>query len=471
MAHVSACAFVVFFVSVFSRVADGIVVRRSPAEETSIGLKEGFVASKEVALHLLANKADADKEVERRREMVVHSMLAHKAEAHKAAGFKAGQSPAMPIEDQLMGMTEPMKAALYAEMVLPGGPLNQAITFVRSHPNDGWSWCANEGQACWCNGQVRMGGGEASGWPVFTQTINVAGQVACAGPNFASTLGVRPDLHCQCADASEKQWQNAKLRFNSKSYLQEAWISLTRVMAQAKLLPMSGDRTWGGESLFSIRAGGSHDRTFMEFFLNEAAQYLPQKPSNCLEWSPSMYYHRFPACANGKTFSLDFEPDINKMHIDATNNHLHCDNVHLSQCLGNNKIDIALNTNVWEHEIEPFAAMKSLYDVMSPGGVMLFTVPFVAPFHGVPYDFYRYTKTGVTHLLEKAGYCVPRSRMAGGGDFVSDLSLFAGVGPGDFSQTEQQQAYHRGFDKIPDGAMVMMAVAYKKVTPTDVCPP
>jgi len=144
--------------------------------------------------------------------------------------------------------------------------------------------------------------------------------------------------------------------------------------------------------------------------------------------------------------------------------------VHLGQCLGNIKIDIALNTNVWEHEIEPFAAMAALYNQMSPGGVMLFTVPFVAPYHGVPYDFYRYTKSGVTHVLEKAGFCVPRSRMASGGDFIMDSALFAGVGPGDFSQAEMQQAYHRGYDAIPDGALVMMAVAYKKAQPTEPCP-
>jgi len=213
------------------------------------------------------------------------------------------------------------------------------------------------------------------------------------------------------------------------SYLQEAWISLTRVLSQAKLLPVSGDRAWGGEALFSVRGGGSHDRTFMEFFLNEAAQYLPKEPKNCIQWAPAMYMPRYPACANGKQYSLDFEPDINKMHIDA-NNHIHCDNVHLGQCLGNIKLDIVLNTNVWEHEIEPFAAMKSLFDVMNPGGVMLFTVPFVAPYHGVPYDFYRYTKSGVTHLLERAGFCVPRSRIASGGDFIMDAALFAGVGPG-----------------------------------------
>jgi len=386
-----------------------------------------------------------------------------------ATAAKSGQAPGvMPIEDQLLGMTEPMKAALYAEMQLPGGALNSAISFVRSHPNDGWAWCANDGGVCWCNGLVRFGS-HADGWPAFVGPLPVAGQAVCNAVNFGWAAGARVGLQCQCQDNAEKAWQNTKLRFNSVSYLQEAWVSMTRVLAQAKLLPVSGDRAWGGESLFSVRGGGSHDRSFMEFFLTEAAQYLPKEPKNCIEWAPALYMPRFPACANGKQYSLDFEPDINKMHIDA-NNHIHCDNVHLGKCLGNVKIDIALNTNVWEHEIEPFAAMQSLYDVMSPGGVMLFTVPFVAPYHGVPYDFYRYTKSGVTHVLEKAGFCVPRSRMASGGDFIMDVAHFAGVSPGDFSTAEMQQAYHRGYDAIPDGALVMMAVAYKKAQPTEPCP-
>jgi SAM-dependent methyltransferase len=276
-------------------------------------------------------------------------------------------------------------------------------------------------------------------------------------------------MHCQCADTSEKNWQNAKLRYNSVSYLQEAWIMLTRVLGQAKLLPMNGDKLWNGEALFSARGGGSHDRTFMDIFLTEAAQYLPTTPSNCIEWAPTMYMPRFPACASGKQFSLDFEPDINKMHIDA-NNHIHCDNVHLPQCMGQTRFDVALNTNVWEHEIEPFKAMESLFQVLKPGGVMLFTVPFVAPFHGVPYDFYRYTKSGVVHLLERAGFCVPKSRMASGGDFINDIALFGGVSPGDFSKTEIQQAYFRGYDSIPDGALVVMAVAYRKANVADACP-
>merc|ERR1719199_801566 len=178
---------------------------------------------------------------------------------------------------------------------------------------------------------------------------------------------------------------------------------------------------------------------------------------------------QFPACASGKQFQLMFEADMKKMHVDASNN-IHCDNVHLPQCLGNTRFDVAVNTNVWEHEQDPFEAITSLYNVMNPGSVMLFTVPFVAPYHGVPFDFYRYTKSGVVHVLERAGFCVPRSRMASGGDFISDISLFSGVGPGDFSSAEMMQSYKRGYDNIPDGAIVVMAVAYKKVNANDPCP-
>lgn len=448
-ARVSPCALALLLVSVLVRTIDGesFLHRGSGHRE----LKPNGVEHSFGQQNKAVDKANTS-----------FAVRVAEAQSHKLA------VGVMPIEDQLMGMTEEMKTAMYQEMTLHGSPVSQAINFVRSHPNDGWFWCANDGQTCWCNGQVRFGS-HAGGWPSFTNPLPVAGSVVCNGANFHSTFAARHGFHCQCSDNSEKQWQNARLRYNSVSYLQEAWITLTRVLAQAKLLPVSGDRAWGGEALFSVRGGGSHDRTFMELFLAEATQYLPTKPSNCIEWAPTLYMPRFPACANGKMFSLDFEPDTTRMHIDAQN-HIHCDNVHLPTCLGNTKIDIALNTNVWEHEIEPFAAMQSLYDVMNPGAVMLFTVPFVAPYHGVPYDFYRYTKSGVTHLLERSGFCVPRSRMASGGDFINDIAMMAGVGPGDFSQAEIQQAYHRGYDQMVDGALVMMAVAYKKTNAWDPCP-
>mmetsp|Transcript_29186 Transcript_29186/g.51030 ORF Transcript_29186/g.51030 Transcript_29186/m.51030 type:complete len:438 (+) Transcript_29186:56-1369(+) len=370
----------------------------------------------------------------------------------------------MPIEDVLMGMTDSMKSAMTQEVTQHNGPVNQAINFVKSHPNSGWSHCADQAKTCWCNGKARFGSYNG-GYPVFSGAVDVVGSIQCTAVSFhANFAATKAGLHCQCSDVSEKTWQTARLRFNSVSYLQEAWIMLTRVLGQAKLLPTNGEKTWQGEMLFATRGSGSHDRTFMDIFLAETAHLISATPKTCLEWAPLTYMSRFPACQHGKQLSLDYEPDINKMYVEG-NGKVHCDNVHLGKCLGNTKLDIAISTNVWEHEVEPFAAMQSLYDVMNWGGIMLFTVPFVAPFHGVPYDFYRYTKSGVVHLLEKAGWCVPRSLMASGGDFINDVALFAGVGPGDFSETEIQQAYHRGYDNIPDGALVVMAVAFKTNAP------
>jgi len=317
---------------------------------------------------------------------------------------------------------------------------------------------------------VRYGTHEGQ-WPSFSAGQQVSGSIACNAATFQSTIGVRNGLQCQCAPDSEKNahWQNAALHFNSVSYLQEAWIALTRVLGQGGLLPLNGDRTWNGEALFSARGGGSHDRTFMDIFLEEAKVYLPTTPATCLEWAPTMYMPRFPACASGVQLNLEFTPDPNSMRVEGGN--VHCDNVHLPNCIGQNRVDIALNTNVWEHEQDPHEAMVALYHAMKPGGVMLFTVPFVAPFHGVPYDFYRYTKSGVVHTLQKAGFCVPKSRMASGGDFIYGIAMMGGMAPGDFSKEEMWQAYRRGYDNIPDGALVVMAVAHKLATPHDVCPP
>jgi peptide methionine sulfoxide reductase MsrB len=386
----------------------------------------------------------------------------------KASQVQSSKQPVMPIESHLMGMSPEMIQHMFDEMTATGSAVSQANNFVRSHPNDGWFWCANDGQTCWCNGKVRFGS-HAGGWPSFTNPIPVAGSMVCNGPNFASTFAPRAGFHCQCADDSEKTWQNVRLRYNSVSYLQEAWISMTRVLAQAKLLPLSGDRAFGGEELFNMRGSGDQFRLFMDLFINEQGATLPLHPSNCLEWAPEFYMPRFPACVAGNKFHLDFEGDVSKMHMDAAG-HVHCDNVHLPHCLNGVQIDIALNTNVWEHEQDPFEAMASLYSVMKPGGVMLFTVPFTAPYHGVPYDFYRYTKSGVLHLLQRAGFCVPKSKMASGGDFISDISLFSGLGPGDFSSAEILQSYRRGYDNIPDGPIVVMALAYKLLNPTDPCP-
>jgi SAM-dependent methyltransferase len=64
----------------------------------------------------------------------------------------------------------------------------------------------------------------------------------------------------------------------------------------------------------------------------------------------------------------------------------------------------ALMTQVLEHVPEPAAALREAYRVLEPGGVLLLTAPLAWELHEVPYDYYRYTRFGLEHLLRQAGF-------------------------------------------------------------------
>ena len=61
---------------------------------------------------------------------------------------------------------------------------------------------------------------------------------------------------------------------------------------------------------------------------------------------------------------------------------------------------------VLEHVTEPWRVIEECARVTRSGGALLLTVPFMFPYHGSPYDYYRYTASGLRHLVERAGYSV-----------------------------------------------------------------
>ncbi len=69
-----------------------------------------------------------------------------------------------------------------------------------------------------------------------------------------------------------------------------------------------------------------------------------------------------------------------------------------------NRFDYVLCTEVMEHVPEPAAFLKEIHRVMKPDGLLIMTTPFLVPLHEEPYDFYRYTKHGIRHLLTGAGF-------------------------------------------------------------------
>ena len=76
--------------------------------------------------------------------------------------------------------------------------------------------------------------------------------------------------------------------------------------------------------------------------------------------------------------------------------------------------DLVLSTQVLEHLADPLLALKELHRVLKPQGRLWLTAPLCWGEHGQPADFYRYTRFGLRHLLEQAGFKVVELEWASG---------------------------------------------------------
>ncbi len=66
--------------------------------------------------------------------------------------------------------------------------------------------------------------------------------------------------------------------------------------------------------------------------------------------------------------------------------------------------DSAVCTAVLEHLEEPEQALRECNRVLKPGGVAIYSVPFIWHVHEEPRDFYRFSKYGLEYLFRKAGF-------------------------------------------------------------------
>jgi SAM-dependent methyltransferase len=70
------------------------------------------------------------------------------------------------------------------------------------------------------------------------------------------------------------------------------------------------------------------------------------------------------------------------------------------------RFDHVLLTQVLEHIPEPPTVLAELHRVMKPGATLWLTAPLFYAEHERPYDYFRYTRYGLRHLLEGAGFAV-----------------------------------------------------------------
>lgn len=72
--------------------------------------------------------------------------------------------------------------------------------------------------------------------------------------------------------------------------------------------------------------------------------------------------------------------------------------------LSDESVESAILFEVLEHCDEPITVASEAYRVLKPGGVMLFSTPFLYQLHAYPYDYQRLTPSGLNQLMKKAGF-------------------------------------------------------------------
>jgi SAM-dependent methyltransferase len=72
--------------------------------------------------------------------------------------------------------------------------------------------------------------------------------------------------------------------------------------------------------------------------------------------------------------------------------------------VGDQSADTVLCTETLEHVLDPLSFLGEAKRALRPGGRLILTVPFAARWHYVPFDYWRFTPSGLKHLLSESGF-------------------------------------------------------------------
>jgi SAM-dependent methyltransferase len=80
-------------------------------------------------------------------------------------------------------------------------------------------------------------------------------------------------------------------------------------------------------------------------------------------------------------------------------------------------VSVVLSTETLEHVLDTRRFLGEAARCLAPGGTLLFTVPFAARWHFIPYDYWRFTPSSLDHLLTTVGFT--NTRVYARGDAVT----------------------------------------------------
>ena len=124
------------------------------------------------------------------------------------------------------------------------------------------------------------------------------------------------------------------------------------------------------------------------------------------------------------------------------------------------KFENVICTQVFEHLEDPFGAARALYEVLRPGGKLVWTAPFIEAHHEGPDfgDYWRFTVLGARQILEKAGFVVLVCESAG--TTWATASSLLGLGLHDVSMDDQIDQPHGESQDHSDGQEVSKEARY-----------
>jgi SAM-dependent methyltransferase len=80
----------------------------------------------------------------------------------------------------------------------------------------------------------------------------------------------------------------------------------------------------------------------------------------------------------------------------------------------NEKFDLVFCTQVLEHVSDPFSLIREMNRVLKPNGKLIISLPFSWQEHEEPYDFFRFSSFGISHLLNMSGFKIEKLKKDSG---------------------------------------------------------
>ena len=153
----------------------------------------------------------------------------------------------------------------------------------------------------------------------------------------------------------------------------------------------------------------------------------------------TQYLPVIPGCARERMWSLKYEPDNparpRKPRLDYRKRWMMLDLMSVSspQRAGQAQamFDLAIMQETFEHIRFPYQAAAALYQLLKPGGLVLWTAPFSTKFHLISGDYFRYTVDGARALFADAGFEIVGLHKLGDTALATGYDL--GFGSADFT--------------------------------------